>query len=90
VQETAAKVNPAHAWQVASAWQGCIAATRRRAARSLPPKLGEKGQGFGPKNESGQKRADQKRAGKCWVNTINTAAATGSLPTVYVDVECPK
>jgi hypothetical protein len=27
---------------------------------------------------------------QCWVNGINTAAASGSLQTVYVDVECPK
>jgi hypothetical protein len=28
---------------------------------------------------------------QCWVNTINTAdASTGSLRTVYIDVECPK
>lgn len=27
---------------------------------------------------------------QCWVNGINTAAATGSLQTAYVDVECPK
>jgi hypothetical protein len=27
---------------------------------------------------------------QCWVNAINTAGASGSLQTVYVDVECPK
>ena len=27
---------------------------------------------------------------QCSVNNINTAAATGSLRTAYVDVECPK
>ncbi|HZQ33195.1 MAG TPA: hypothetical protein VFB19_15840 [Mycobacterium sp.] len=27
---------------------------------------------------------------QCWVNSINTAAATGSLKTVYVDIECPR
>jgi hypothetical protein len=27
---------------------------------------------------------------QCWVNGINTAAATGTLHTVYVDIECPK
>jgi hypothetical protein len=27
---------------------------------------------------------------QCWVNSINRADATGSLPTVYVDIECPK
>jgi hypothetical protein len=27
---------------------------------------------------------------QCWVNNIDTADATGSLPTVYVDVECPR
>lgn len=27
---------------------------------------------------------------QCWVNSINTAAATGTLKTVYVDVECPR
>ena len=27
---------------------------------------------------------------QCWVNGINTADATGTLKTVYVDIECPK
>jgi hypothetical protein len=27
---------------------------------------------------------------QCWVNSIDTAAATGTLKTVYVDIECPK
>ncbi|MBV9089194.1 MAG: hypothetical protein JO044_04705 [Mycobacteriaceae bacterium] len=27
---------------------------------------------------------------QCWVNSINTADATGSLRTAYVDIECPK
>jgi hypothetical protein len=27
---------------------------------------------------------------QCWVNSIDQAAATGTLKTVYVDVECPK
>jgi hypothetical protein len=27
---------------------------------------------------------------QCWVNSINTAEATGTLPTVWVDIECPK
>jgi hypothetical protein len=27
---------------------------------------------------------------QCWVNGINTAAATGSLKPAYVDIECPK
>ena len=27
---------------------------------------------------------------QCWVNNINTAAGSGSLPTAYVDIECPK
>ncbi len=27
---------------------------------------------------------------QCWVNGINTAGATGSLQTAYVDIECPK
>jgi hypothetical protein len=27
---------------------------------------------------------------QCWVNDINTADATGPLPTAYVDIECPK
>ena len=27
---------------------------------------------------------------QCWVNNINTADATGTLATVYIDVECPK
>jgi len=26
---------------------------------------------------------------QCWVNGINTAAASESLRTVYVDIECP-
>jgi ABC-type glycerol-3-phosphate transport system substrate-binding protein len=26
---------------------------------------------------------------QCWVNTINTADASGTLPTVFIDVECP-
>ena len=27
---------------------------------------------------------------QCWVTGINTAAATGSLQTAYVNVECPE
>ena len=27
---------------------------------------------------------------QCWVNNINTADASGSLPIVYVDIECPR
>ena len=27
---------------------------------------------------------------QCWVNSIDTAAATGSLRTVYVEIECPR
>ena len=27
---------------------------------------------------------------QCWVNDINTADATGTLRTVYVDIGCPK
>jgi hypothetical protein len=27
---------------------------------------------------------------QCSVNNIDTADASGSLPTVYVDIECPK
>jgi hypothetical protein len=26
---------------------------------------------------------------QCWVNSIDTADATGNLPTVYVDIACP-
>lgn len=27
---------------------------------------------------------------QCWVNSVDTNSATGSLKTVYIDVECPK
>ena len=27
---------------------------------------------------------------QCWVNNMNTAAASGSLPIVYVDIACPR
>ena len=27
---------------------------------------------------------------QCWVNSVDTNASTGSLKTVYIDVECPK
>ncbi len=27
---------------------------------------------------------------QCWVNAIDTADATGNIPTVWVDIECPK
>jgi hypothetical protein len=31
--EAAGKVQVVHVWKIASAWQGCISATRRRAVR---------------------------------------------------------